>query len=75
MNWHYIGVDPSTNRVRCGWRVLIFLLPASAFTILLSNLLNATFFSGPSKNTSLLTPMVLIEEITTVIAFIVLGIL
>lgn len=74
MNWQYIWVDPSTNRVRCGWRVLVYLLLAAAFTILLSNLLYATFFSSSSKSTSFITPMVIIEEITTSIAFIVLGI-
>jgi len=74
MNWHHIWVDSSTNRVRCGWRVLTYLLLASAFTILPAYLLYATFFSSPAKSTSLITPMVIIEEITTIIAFIVLGI-
>jgi len=38
MNWREIWIDPKTNRLRCGWRVLIFLPLAVLFWGMLSYL-------------------------------------
>lgn len=36
MNWHQLWYDPTSNRLRCGWRVLIYGCLAVFFTILLT---------------------------------------
>ncbi len=75
MNWHHLWFDPTSNRLRCGWRVLIFIGLATFLSVLLSVLGWSIVLPLLPRSTQLVMYVgELILRIAVIVVFISLGI-
>lgn len=73
MTWREIWIDPKTNRIRCGWRVLVFLLITFSALLLLLGTLELWYTSLPiPKDIHFFTDL-LFQGILIAAAFIGVG--